>query len=101
LAIFARRCYVEDVAEAVRLAVENPRAAGQVYNVGEADGLDFEGWVQELATVTGWRGRIVVVDEPCRAPNLPRTLNLDQDPEMSTDKIRVYRRSEQSYVYRH
>ncbi len=93
MAIFARRCYVEDVAEAVRLAVENPRAAGQVYNV-EADGLDFEGWVQELAAVSGWRGRIVVVDEPRPAPNLPRSLNLDQDLEMSTEKIRVYRRPE-------
>ena len=80
--------YVEDMAEAVRLAVENPRAAGQVYNVGEADGLDLEGWVQELAGAAGWRGRITVVDEPCPAPNLPRTMNLDQDLEMATAKIR-------------
>ena len=80
--------YVEDVAEAVRLAVENPRAAGEVYNVAEADGLDFEGWVQELARAAGWRGRIAVVDEPCPAPNLPRTMNLDQDLEMATAKIR-------------
>jgi nucleoside-diphosphate-sugar epimerase len=80
--------YVEDVAEAVRLAVEDPRAAGEVYNVAEADGLDMQGWVQELATVAGWRGRIVVVDEPCPAPNLPRTMNLDQNLEMATAKIR-------------
>jgi nucleoside-diphosphate-sugar epimerase len=80
--------YVEDVAEAVRLAVENPRAAGEVYNVAEADGPDFEGWVQELARAAGWRGRIAVVDEPCPAPNLPRTMNLDQDLEMATAKIR-------------
>jgi nucleoside-diphosphate-sugar epimerase len=80
--------YVEDVAEAVRLAVENPRAAGQVYNVAEADGLDMQGWVQELARAAGWRGRIAVVGEPCPAPNLPRTMNLDQDLEMVTAKIR-------------
>jgi nucleoside-diphosphate-sugar epimerase len=55
--------YVEDVAEAVRFAVENDSAAGKVYNVGEADGLDIQGWVEELGLVAGWRGRIVLVDE--------------------------------------
>ena len=80
--------YVENVAEAVRLAVENPLAAGEVYNVAEAGGLDMQGWVQELAAAAGWRGRIVVVDEPCPAPNLPRTMNLDQDLGMATAKIR-------------
>jgi nucleoside-diphosphate-sugar epimerase len=80
--------YVEDVAEAVRLAVENSRATGEVYNVGEADGLDMQGWVQELARAAGWRGRIAVIDEPCPAPNLPRTMNPDQDLEMATAKIR-------------
>jgi nucleoside-diphosphate-sugar epimerase len=80
--------YVEDVAEAVRLAVESDSGAGQVYNVGEADGLDMEAWVQELGMVTGWRGRIVVVDEQCPPPNLPRSLNLDQNLDMDTTKIR-------------
>ena len=59
-----------------------------MYNVAEAEGLDLQGWVQELAAVVGWRGRIAVVDEPCPAPNLPRTLNLDQNLEMDTAKIR-------------
>jgi nucleoside-diphosphate-sugar epimerase len=80
--------YVVDVAEAVGLAVENERAAGEVYNVGEADGLDLQGWVRELAAVSGWRGRIAVVDEQCPPPNLPRSLNLDQNLDMDTAKIR-------------
>jgi nucleoside-diphosphate-sugar epimerase len=79
--------YVEDVAEAVGLAVENERAADEVYNVGE-HGLDLQSWIRELAAVAGWRGRIVVVDEECPAPNLPRSLNLDQDLEMDSTKIR-------------
>jgi nucleoside-diphosphate-sugar epimerase len=80
--------YAGDVAEAVRLAVENERAAGEIYNVGEEDGLDMQGWVKELAAVAGWGGRIVVVDEPCPAPNLPRSMNLDQNLDMDTTKIR-------------
>ena len=80
--------YVADVAEAVRLAVVNEKAAGQVYNVGEADGLDLECWVRELAAVAGWSGRIVVVDEQCPAPNLSRNVNLEQNLDMDTTKIR-------------
>jgi len=80
--------YVKDVAEAVRLAVENEKAAGEIYNVGEADGPDMQGWVEELAVVAGWHGEIIVVDEPCPSPNLPRSMNLDQNLDMDTTKIR-------------
>jgi nucleoside-diphosphate-sugar epimerase len=34
--------YTGDVAEAVRLVVENERTAGEIYNVGESDGLDIQ-----------------------------------------------------------
>jgi nucleoside-diphosphate-sugar epimerase len=70
--------YTDDIAEAVRLCVEHDRTAGETYNVGESDGLDTEGWVRELAAVTGWTGRLVLADQPCPPPNLPRHLDLDQ-----------------------
>jgi len=80
--------YTADVAEAVGLAVEQDRAAGDVFNVGETDSPDMQGWVRELAAGAGWRGQLVVVDEPCAPPNLPRSLNLDQNLDMDTTKIR-------------
>jgi nucleoside-diphosphate-sugar epimerase len=80
--------YVDDVAEAVRLAVENDRAAGQIYNVGDPDALDMLGWVRELAVVAGWKGQFVVVDERCPPPNLSPNLNSDQHLVMDTTKIR-------------
>ena len=80
--------YVEDIAEAARLCVANDRAAGRVYNVGESDRIDMGGWVRELAAVVGWTGRLVLVDEPCPPPSLPRTLNLDQCLDMDTTRIR-------------
>jgi nucleoside-diphosphate-sugar epimerase len=80
--------YVSDVAEAVRLAVEDDRAAGQIYNVCEPDALDMQGWIRQLAVAAGWSGRLVVVDEPCPPPSLPRNLNLDQHLDMDTEKIR-------------
>jgi nucleoside-diphosphate-sugar epimerase len=80
--------YVDDIAEAVRLCVENDRSAGEIYNVGEPEGLDLEGWVRELASAVGWTGRLVIADEACPPPSLPRHLNLDQHLEMDTTKIR-------------
>jgi nucleoside-diphosphate-sugar epimerase len=80
--------YAADVAEAVRLVVDDERAAGEIYNVGESDGLDMQGWVRELGAVVGWTGEVIVVDEPCPPPNIPRQLNLDQHLDMDTTKIR-------------
>ena len=80
--------YTGDIAEAVRLVVENERTAGEIYNVGESDSLDIQSWIRELAAVVGWTGRVVVVDEPCPPPNIPRQLNLDQHLDMDTTKIR-------------
>jgi nucleoside-diphosphate-sugar epimerase len=80
--------YVGDVAEAVRLTLENDRAAGQIYNVGDAAALDMQGWIRELAVVAGWNGRLAVVDEPCPPPNLSRNLNLDPHLDMDTTTIR-------------
>lgn len=80
--------YTADIAEAVRLAIEHERAARQIYNVGESNSLDMEAWIRELAAVAGWRGEIVLVDEPCPPPNLPRNQNLDQHLDMDTTKIR-------------
>jgi nucleoside-diphosphate-sugar epimerase len=80
--------FTRDIAEAVRLSVENDRTAGETYNVADAESLDLEQWVRELAVVADWTGRIVVVDEACPPPSLPRELNLDQQLHMDTTKIR-------------
>ena len=49
----------------------------------------MEGWVRELAAVVGWKGQLVLVDQACPPPNLPRQLNLDQHLDMDTTKIRM------------
>ncbi|MBZ5678392.1 MAG: NAD-dependent epimerase/dehydratase family protein [Acidobacteriia bacterium] len=77
-----------DVAEAVRLAVENESAKGEIYNVGESGGLDTESWVRELGVAAGWKGEVVTTDGPCPAPSVPLQLNLEQHLDMDTTKIR-------------
>lgn len=80
--------YSGDVGEAASLAIEHDRARGQIFNVGEQDGLDMEGRVRELAEVVGWKGQLEVVDEPCPPPNFPRSFHLQQHLWMDTSKIR-------------
>ncbi len=77
-----------DVAEAVRLVVENESAKGKIYNVGEPGGLDMEGWVRELGVAAGWKGEVVTTDGPCPPPSFPPQLNLEQHLDMDTAKIR-------------
>jgi nucleoside-diphosphate-sugar epimerase len=55
------RGYVEDVAAAIALATTDDRAAGRVYNVGEADALSYAEWVERLGRAAGWRGRVVAL----------------------------------------
>jgi nucleoside-diphosphate-sugar epimerase len=63
------RGYAEDVAWAIRLAALDERAAGQVFNVGEAEALPELEWVRAIAAAAGWAGR--VLGDPAEPPSLP------------------------------
>ncbi len=71
----------ENVAEAVSLAVEDDRAAGQIYNVCEPGRPTIARMIAEIAAVTGWSGRIALCDTP-------EQLNLAQHLDMDSSKIR-------------
>ncbi|MEX1253853.1 MAG: NAD-dependent epimerase/dehydratase family protein [Dehalococcoidia bacterium] len=51
------RGYVGDVAAAIALATTDERAAGRVYNVGDAEALTYAGWVESLGRAAGWACR--------------------------------------------
>jgi nucleoside-diphosphate-sugar epimerase len=70
--------YVEDMAEAVALAVMDDRAAGRVYNVGEENPGTEADWTARIASAVGWQGRIVTVPKD----RLPAHL----DPEADTSQ---------------
>ena len=53
--------FVEDVAEAVVLAVTNSASAGRIYNVGESHAPTMAERLAEFARVAGWRGHIYEV----------------------------------------
>jgi nucleoside-diphosphate-sugar epimerase len=82
------RGYAENVAAAIVLAATSDRAAGRVYNVGEAEAFSELEWAQLIAEAVGWGGRVVAVQR--RAPaHLKRPGNLDQDWVADTSRIRT------------
>jgi len=80
--------YVEDVAAAIALAATDDRAAGRVFNVGEADALTEREWAGRLASVAGWGGRLVALPRQETPPHLVLPGNTAQHWVASSDRIR-------------
>ena len=80
--------YVEDVASAIALAVADERAAGRVYNVGEAEPLPWAEWVREIGRAAGWNGEVVVVRENRLPKHLDWELDTEQHWFVDTARIR-------------
>jgi nucleoside-diphosphate-sugar epimerase len=80
--------YVENVGDAIALAVTDERAAGEIYNVGEAKAPTTREWIESIAQAVRWPGRVVV----CPKGQLPSHLSMGIDPRhdlvASTSKIR-------------
>jgi nucleoside-diphosphate-sugar epimerase len=83
------RGYVENVAEAIALAVVDPRASGRVYNVGEEPALPEREWVRSVAReVAGLEAEIVEV-EPGELPaELAEPFDFAHDLVADTRRIR-------------
>ncbi|MGM0790729.1 MAG: SDR family oxidoreductase [Bacillota bacterium] len=77
------RGYVENVAHAIVAAIENPMAAGKIYNVAENNFSEKE-WVGKIAEAMGWQGSIEEVEEG----KLPLGMNARQSIDLSSEKIR-------------
>jgi len=81
--------YTENIAEVVALTVENESAAGQIYNVCEQGRPTIADWIRDIATVTGWRGKVLIIPRPCPPPDLSSQLNLTQNLDMDSTRIRA------------
>jgi nucleoside-diphosphate-sugar epimerase len=80
--------YVENVCDAIALAVTDSRASGRIYNVGEPFALSSAERIGQIAQAANWHGRIVTL--PCeRVPEKLRgDINADQDIVVDTSRIR-------------
>ena len=82
------RGYVEDIAEAVVLAMLDDRAAGRIYNVSETHAMTEAEWVREVGRVAGWRGEVVAVAGDRLPPRMRLPLNFEQHLTYDTTRIR-------------
>ena len=81
------RGYVENVADALALAVMDERSAGRIYNVGEEETLTESEWVRSIARAAGWSGEVVVLPKEA----LPQALVEDYPYEhhLACDSSRI------------
>lgn len=80
--------YVENVADAIALAVTDDRAVGRIYNVGEPQALPTAEWVARLAHVAGWGARAMALPGAYLPEALREGENLGQDMVVDTTRIR-------------
>jgi nucleoside-diphosphate-sugar epimerase len=82
------RGYVEDMAAAVAVAVTDSRAAGRIYNVGEADALSMKEWVREIARIAGWTGEVIVVPKNELPEEMREQAHTEHDLVTDSSRIR-------------
>ncbi|HYX50412.1 MAG TPA: NAD-dependent epimerase/dehydratase family protein, partial [Ktedonobacteraceae bacterium] len=80
--------YVENVADAIALAVTNDRSAEQIYNVGEPFTFTMAEWIEKIGAVAGWQGRIVLVPHGRLPEPLRWDINAEQDIVVDSSRIR-------------
>jgi nucleoside-diphosphate-sugar epimerase len=80
--------YVEDVAQAIVLAVTRERAKNRVYNVGEAPTPTIAERWQAFGRAIGWSGSVVSLPEGARAEPVPPG-DFRQDIAYDTSRIRA------------
>lgn len=81
--------YVGDMAAAIALAVTDERAAGRVYNVGEADPPTHADWVRGIGRAAGWSGEVLTMPRVSLPEHLDWGLeDTDQHWVVGTGRIR-------------
>jgi nucleoside-diphosphate-sugar epimerase len=82
------RGYVENVAAAVALAVADEKAAGRIYNAGEARALSTAEWVRQIGRAAGWQGQVLTVPKDRLPAHLVSDIDTGQDLVADTTRIR-------------
>ena len=80
--------YVENVADAIALAVTDQRSSGHIYNVGEPFTFTMAEWVSLIGKMAGWQGRVVTVSHGRLPEPLRWDINADQDIVVDSSRIR-------------
>ena len=80
--------FVENVADAIVLAIADERATKRIYNVGEAEALTRTQWVRSIGEAAGWNGEIVGVPKHLLPEHLKGPTGYEHDLAVDTSRIR-------------
>ena len=80
--------YVENVAHAIALAVDNNKAAGRIYNVCESPTSEAD-WLKAIAKVIGWQGDVIIVTKSQMPDTWEFRENLTQHWVSDSTRIRT------------
>jgi nucleoside-diphosphate-sugar epimerase len=81
--------YVENVADAVVLAITDERAANRIYNVGEEESLTRAEWVKRIGEAAGWHGEVRAVPKDELPGHLKSPTGYEYDLVVDTRRIRA------------
>ena len=87
----ASRTHVDNAAHAVALVATDDRAAGRVYNVGEADALPWSEWATLIARQLSWGGQLVIRPSDDMPPHLRDSRPDLWDHHLVADTTRIRR----------
>jgi nucleoside-diphosphate-sugar epimerase len=82
------RGYVENIADAIVLAVTNDKAKNHIYNVAEQEAFSTAEWIKAIGKVVGWKGRVVIAKQDELPKNMHPTFNAKQHLVVDTTRIR-------------
>jgi len=80
--------YVENIADAIALAVTDKRASGRIYNAGEPFAISVAERVKQIAQAANWHGRIVIQPAERVPEKLRWGINTAQNIVVDTSRIR-------------
>lgn len=80
--------YVENVADAIALAVTSERASNRIYNVAEPESPTIAEWVRQIGRAAGWDGEVVVVGREKLPQQLVPDFKTEQHLTVDTRRIR-------------
>jgi nucleoside-diphosphate-sugar epimerase len=80
--------YLENVADAIVVALASERARNRIYNVAEPDTPTIAEWVEKIGRVAGWDGEVVVVSKDRLPPQLVADFKTEQHLSVDTSRIR-------------
>jgi nucleoside-diphosphate-sugar epimerase len=80
--------YVENVVDAIILAISNERASGRIYNVGEPFALSMAERVAQIAQAAEWHGRVVTLPTEQVPEKMRWGINATQNVVADSSRIR-------------